>query len=214
MPQFKRTYAPIEAAALLEKHYGGTARSLIADNLKDGRIQAFAERVWVSHQPTLTAVWHARDEEIEDAECDVAVEKEVWRRGRFWLEDLGNWRWDDARFVITRRKTAPADRTILEGVRFDADQIDALLPTPKKPPGRSAKQKAWGYLACEIVDLYAKGKLRPGSFKSKNKLVEELAVKMEEAPKDFSLSQQSIEMAIDPIWERFCSGYSPPDEAS
>lgn len=129
--------SPAEALDLLEPRYGPGTKILIADKLKDGLIQARAELVWDCDSPGLTAAWKSRDQVDEsDVERDAVVAAAVWRSSRHWQWDMDNWRWRDNRFVVTRRKKAPAHRTIIVGLRLRKKDVLDLIKPPSKRAGK------------------------------------------------------------------------------
>lgn len=196
-------YSPLEAVALLEPIYRGTTKTLIAEKLKDGLIRSFAERIWSSNLPTLDAIWTDAEEDGANAQLNVSVDKMIYRRSRYWNEDISNWRWDDSRFVITRRKKAPADRTIILGVRLMADDIDALMPTPKNKGGAAPEYQGWGETICALIQMHADGKLNKTEHSSMVQLANDVESQLSLRNGRPLLQSETIRKALPAVWKRF-----------
>lgn len=174
-----------EALELLYPHHGGWlgTKSLLAELLKDGKIQARAARIWSSDAPSISSAWKSRAD--AEADEDVEVPRSVWGTSRYWSEDVTNWRWPDNRFVLTRTKK-PAERTFVEGVEFYRAHVLALLPqrSRKGVGGRSIRATDWEKVGVALVTMAHQGvflppdQQRPGqrAFKNKTEFIEKILI--------------------------------------
>lgn len=177
--------AASEALELLYPHHGGWlgTKVLLAELLKDGKLQAHAAKLWKSNAPSISSAWKGR----ADAEADheIEVDKSVWGSSRYWLEDLTNWRWPDDRFVLTRTKK-PAERTFVEGVEFDRGQVLELLPQKSRKGigGRNIRATDWKKIGVALVTMAHQGVFLPpdqhgkgkGSFKDKTDFIDKMLI--------------------------------------
>lgn len=200
-----RLYTPLEAVTVLEPIYSGSTKELIADKLKDGFISAFASNVWRcdrSPMPKLSQIVLALEEGDQDIEKDVWLDKKVWRRSRYWLEDFSNWRWDEARVLLTRRKKAPADRTIITGLRLLADDVDAIAASQRNKGGKPTEYEGWGHAFCAILELEKAGSLNPGKVHSIAQLADKIETHLPRRRGRPLLASETLRKALRPVWDR------------
>ena len=154
--------AASEALEHLYWHHGGWVgtKFLLAELLKDGKLQARAARLWTSDAPSIDLAWKSRGD--AEAKENVEVAPSVWRRSQYWLEDVINWRWPDNRFLLTRTKK-PAERTFVEGVTFRTAQVAELLPAKSRKGigGRSIRAPDWEKIGVALVTMAHQGVFRP-----------------------------------------------------
>jgi hypothetical protein len=174
-----------EALELLYRDNGGWLgnKFLLAERLKDGKLQARAARLWTSDAPSINSAWKSRAD--AEAEENVQVETSVWRGSRYWLEDVIDWRWPDNRFLITRTKK-PAERTFVEGVEFDSAQVAELLPAKsrKNIGGRNIRAPDWEKIGVALVNMANQGVFLPpdqrgtgrGAFKNKTDFIDKILI--------------------------------------
>jgi hypothetical protein len=204
----KEWISPWEALSLLTKSPAEipAMKIRLADLLKDGLVEARAQRLWVSNDPNLNLAWDNRED--ADAETDLDVEPSVWRSSRYWNDDLSLWRWQENRFVVTRRRR-PADRTIIEGLSLKRADLQKLRGTRKasaarRPGGRPPKMDEWHAFWLEVIDLAQSRRLNRGEFASGAALKEELLLRITPKYSDKPmLSGDSIEGQVSAIWKRF-----------
>lgn len=149
-----------DAVALISPHHGGDRASklILADMLKDGRLDARAGEIWDSRGGSVEQAW-TRAKRI-DLEIDIEVPSWKWRTSLFWSEDLDLWRWPENRFVLTRSRK-PSLLTFVVNVQFRYSQIKSLLPPGReKIGGAPMNVENWAKVAVIIIGLAEKGYFR------------------------------------------------------
>lgn len=202
LPAAEEWLSPMDALAIVEPHHGATAKSYIADKLKDGFIRCRASEMWESDRSTVSMAWKNRDK--DEIEYDVEVEARVWRSSRFWSEDLDLWRWEDNRFLITERKRPP-NRIFLTGLSFAAEDVrnlvkgDAQAGARKGVGGRPKQIDAWTAFWHVVVELARENRLQPGQFASQAALREEILLEL--GPR--GLKDDTIKPEVRRLWDKF-----------
>lgn len=105
-----------------------TAKEVLADQLREGRIKLWASEAWNSDDLKLGKAWGKGP-----SKSDIVIEDEVpvtvFRRSKNWSRNHKNWNWMENRFYVTIQ-SKPVIRRILIGVAFDEFEINSLIRQP------------------------------------------------------------------------------------
>lgn len=150
------------AVELLAEQVGGvpTAKKLIADALRDGRVVARSKAQWRGSSPVFngpkgrSAVALGHD-----------ITREEWQSSANWIADVARWDWIDGKIFISRRGFKATSYggmgpryTLFDGVEFRREDIMVLFrPKPaartKRRGGVSPKFERWERLYREIIKI-------------------------------------------------------------
>ena len=198
-------YEPESVIAEFERNYGGDARTLIVDNLRDGKIRCRAERSWKTDDKHYREAWAAREAHLEKASIDIDIPIGDWRKGDDLYRDARNWIWAEGRFFVNQWISGKNQLVFYIGVKFYGDDIRTLLSNAKNRGGRKPRYDQWGYLCCALIEMDRNNGLNLEEFPSKAKLMSGvLDVIRNELGQDHPLSVESLEPALTPVFDRFC----------
>ena len=155
------------------------AKEILADFLRDGKIEAIAGWKWESTKKTRAEAWQSDDDST--GEADVQIDRSYWRSSRNWREDVEEWRWVDNRFVIN---TNPPRRlpnwVFIEDVRFlkinvataikFVEQSLASTLRKKGAGGRRPDEENWVAVALFLLRTERAGKLNKAGYPSQKEL--------------------------------------------
>lgn len=158
-----------------------TAKSSIADFLRDGYLQARAKGVWISTDTKLSEAWrsHATCSEVER---DIDVPTKYWRSDLNAIPDRARWRWPCNQFFYTL-SAKPRKRRMFRGVSLERKGLERLFPDifrdiqkPKagRKPDVSGRDAGW----LEIVRISQEGPLDIDRFRTIESLIEELHARL------------------------------------
>lgn len=173
-----------------------TAKSMLAEYLRDGLLSARVDAAWISTESNLNKAWKS-EENGERVEQSIIVPVKYWRSDRRALDDRARWRWPFNKFFYTIA-TNPIKRRMLRGVSFSVQELVKLQPDlfpgeikPKRGrnPDVSARDAGW----MEIVRLSQEGQLNSDTFKTVTGLKDELQARLKLTPNGPSrLGEQQI----------------------
>ncbi|WP_277981171.1 hypothetical protein [Sphingomonas phyllosphaerae] len=154
-----------------------TAKSSIADFLRDGYLQARAKGVWISTDTKLSEAWrsHATCSEVER---DIDVPTKYWRSDLNAIPDRARWRWPYNQFFYTL-SLKPRRRRMFRGVSLERKGLERLFPDifreiQKSKVGRkhdvSARDAGW----LVIVELSQEGLLDKDTYPTAESLKVEM----------------------------------------
>ena len=193
------------AVELLAEQVGGvpTAKELIADALRDGRVVARAKAQWRGSSPVFNgpqgrqAIALGRD-----------ITREEWQSSANWPADVARWNWMDSKFFVSREGFRAVSYggmgpryTLFDGVEFSREEITALFrPKPagrtKRRGGVSPNLEIWDTLYREILMIAQVRKLNFTRYPTIVSLRADLFQRT-------GLSEDTIEARVSEIWNDF-----------
>lgn len=182
-----------------------TAKSSIADFLRDGYLQARAKGVWISTDTKLSEAWrsHATCSEVEQ---DIVVPTKYWRSDLNAISDRARWRWPYNQFFYTL-SAKPRKRRMFRGVSLERKGLERLFPdifrdtkkpTVGRPPNVSGRDAAW----LVIVELSQEGILDSDNFTTIESLREEMDARLMLADGTSRLGQNQMKQIAKQTWQR------------
>lgn len=197
-----------DALDRLEDTMGGRAlaKSTFAEMLRDGKLLARADRVFVCGIRDLDEAWVLGLDEGLHVKFNLDLDFEHWRDSIQWIDDTNLWRWPESQFLVTTRQR-PLVRNFFDGVTFSLQEIEELEAEAGEPErskdhgGRRPNLPKWETFWMEVVQIARDGNLVSGQISSQAALRDELLTAMAGR----GLSEDSIKEPVRRIWKRFLS---------
>ncbi len=101
-------------------------RAAAAEFLRDGRLRARAEAVWISCETNMNKAWESIST-TENVERNIEVPVRYWRADIRAATDRNRWRWMLNNFACTIG-TKPLKRRMIMGVEFLLDDLKDIKP--------------------------------------------------------------------------------------
>ena len=157
-----------------------SSKSMFAEALREGELQARAEAVWLSEHKRLNEAWRSHKFH-DDVERNILVPTNYWRSEKQHMDDRTRWRWSQNKFFYTIRKK-PLKRRMFVGVEFSVSDVRALLPLftnekQKRGPDKDVltRDRAW----LTVLDIALNGRLTVEHFTKAELLKDEIGKLMQ-----------------------------------
>uniref|UniRef100_UPI003F70B054 hypothetical protein n=1 Tax=Blastomonas fulva TaxID=1550728 RepID=UPI003F70B054 len=140
-----------------------TAKAVLADQLREGRIKIRADEIWTSDDVKLGNAW-GRSPSKSDVMIDTEVPVSVFHRSKRWTKDPKHWKWMENKFYVTIQ-TKPRLRIIMLEVKFKSDDIKNFAGTPKKIQKPKDKPKDiiwWDWVVDDVTPSFPPAEIRAG----------------------------------------------------
>lgn len=129
-----------EAVNRLTLVFGGEAKAILVDRLRDGALTAKASRlaetldigkvIWGENKPDLRSSGKVNVvlPKFRPDKVDTLIDSSLWSRSASWETDQKLWQWGRGNFVVTleRKPPQPWRRIQMRGVQFDALEIGQI----------------------------------------------------------------------------------------
>lgn len=193
------------AVETLAPQSGGapSAKALIADALRDGRLAARAEEQWRNgslhfnpNKRTRSAIVLGRH-----------ISREEWLSSEHWSLDVERWDWMEGKIFVSRRSGYKAPSiggmgpryTIFIDVEVSGNDLKSLIgprPRTKRRGGVSPQFARWESIYREMLRLAQANELNLVKFPTIDKLADHLAMHT-------SLSGYTTEARVSELWHDF-----------
>ncbi len=204
-PVFIKPYTAVKRLA----HYCGgsyNAKLLIADQIRDGEIRAYAKSSWISDEPNLKS---SSREPAEGVERKILIPRSRLIAAQSWTENVAQWKWRAGDFFSVIR-SKPMRRRHFSSVLFAKDDVERILLNVEEAHkkklstrGRPTKLDAWNKVWREVLRLaHSRGLNREavGDMQSFRRLVMDAASK---PGKDPPLDDETVAPLLNSIYREF-----------
>lgn len=153
-----------------------TAKAVLSDQLREGRIKIRADEIWTSDDDKLGNAW-GRSPSKSDVVIDTQVPVSVFHRSKRWTKDPKHWKWMENKFYV-KIQTKPRLRRVMYEVKFNSSEIHSLLKMPNKAKRINSKpiDVIWWDWVSELLIYAHEVGIRPEI--SANKLYETLEARI------------------------------------